>query len=191
MTNSFAAPGRRAGLRGRADACAVLDRLVEDIRRGESRSLVLRGEAGIGKTALLEYLVESASDMTVARAAGVESDMELAYASLQQLCAPLLDRLERLPAPQRDALRVAFGLSAGSAPDRFLVGLAVLSLLSEVADARPVLCLIDDALWLDQASALTLAFVARRLLAERVGIVFAAREPGEELQDVSELEVHG
>ena len=178
-------------LSGRARECAVLDELVGDIRRGESRSLVLRGEAGIGKTALLDYLGESASELTVVRAAGVESEMELAFASLQQLCAPMLDRLERLPVPQRQALEIVFGLSAGAAPDRFLVGLAVLSLLSEVAEQRPVLCVVDDAQWLDHASALTLAFVARRLLAEQVGIVFAAREPGEELQHVPELEVAG
>jgi AAA ATPase domain len=153
--------------------------------------LVLRGEAGIGKTALLESLIESASDLTVVRAVGVESEMELAYASLHQLCAPLLDRLERLPAPQRQALEIVFGLGSGTAPDRFLVGLGVLSLLSEVDDERPLLCVIDDAQWLDQASALTLGFVARRLVAEPVGIVFAAREPGEELQHVAELEVHG
>ena len=164
---------------GRASECAVLDGLVDDVRRGKSRSLVLRGEAGIGKTALLEYLVESASDLTVVRAVGVESEMELAFASLHQLCAPLLDRLDRLPDPQRQALEIVFGLSAGAAPDRFLVGLAVLSLLSEAAEERPLLCVVDDAQWLDQASALTLAFVARRLLAERVALVFAAREPGD------------
>ena len=163
----------------------MLDSLVADIRRGESRSLVLRGEAGIGKTALLEYLIESASDLTIVRTVGVESDMELAFASLHQLCAPLLDRLERLPPPQRDALAVVFGLSAGATPDRFLVGLGVLSLLSEVGEERPLLCLVDDAQWLDRASALTLAFVARRLLAEPVGLVFAAREPGAELEHVS------
>jgi DNA-binding CsgD family transcriptional regulator len=153
--------------------------------------LVLRGEAGIGKTALLEHLIESASDMIVLRAAGVESEMELAYASLHQLCAPLLDRLERLPAPQRGALRVVFGVTEGAAPDRFLVGLGVLSLLSEVAEERPLLCVVDDAQWLDRASASTLAFVARRLLAEPVGVVFAAREPAEELQQISELEIQG
>jgi DNA-binding CsgD family transcriptional regulator len=169
----------------------VLDDLIGDIRRGESGSLVLRGEAGIGKTALLEYLIESASELTVVRAVGVESEMELAFASLHQLCAPMLDRLGRLPGPQREALEIVFGLSAGAAPDRFLVGLAVLSLLSEAAEERPLLCVIDDAQWLDQASALTLAFVARRLLAEPVGIVFAARGPGEELQHVPELEVGG
>jgi DNA-binding CsgD family transcriptional regulator len=179
------------GLRGRADECALLDGLIGAIRGGESRSLVLRGEAGIGKTALLEYLVESASDLTVLRAVGVESEMELAYASLHQLCATLLDRLETLPAPQRDALRVVFGVNEGTAPDRFLAGLGVLSLLSEVAEERPLLCVIDDAQWLDHASALTLAFVARRLLAEPVGLVFAAREVGEELRHLPELEVLG
>jgi DNA-binding CsgD family transcriptional regulator len=178
-------------LRGRTDECALLDVFVDAIRRGEGRSLVVRGEAGIGKTALLEYLVRSASDLTVLRAVGVESEMELAYAGLHQVCASLLDRLERLPTPQRQALEIAFGLSVGGAPDRFLVGLAVLSLLSEAADERPILCLVDDAQWLDRASALTLAFVARRLLAERVGIVFVAREPGEELAHLPELEVCG
>ncbi|MGH2741930.1 MAG: AAA family ATPase, partial [Thermoleophilaceae bacterium] len=181
----------RTRLWGREQECTRLDELVSSVRRGESRSLVLRGEAGIGKTALLEYLTESASDLKVARATGVESEMELAFASLHQLCAPLLDRLERLPAPQRDALRIVFGLSAGPAPDRFLVSLAVLSLLSEVAEQRPLLCVVDDAQWLDQTSALTLAFVARRLLAEPVGLVFAAREPGEELRHVPDLELHG
>jgi DNA-binding CsgD family transcriptional regulator len=169
----------------------LLDGLVSAVRQGESRSLVLRGEPGIGKTALLEYLVESASDLNVVRAAGVESEMELAYASLHQLCAPLLDRLPRLPAPQRQALEIVFGVSPGAPPDRFIVGLAVLSLLAEAADERPLLCVVDDAQWLDRASALTLAFVARRLLAEPVGIVFAAREPGDVLQHLSELEVHG
>ena len=183
--------GARVSLLGRADECALLDGLIGDIRRGESRSLVLRGDAGIGKTALLTYLVESASDVTVDRAVGVESDMELAFAGLHQLCGPMLDLLPRLPAPQRQALEIVFGRSSGAAPDRFLVGLAVLSLFSEAADGRPLLCVIDDAQWLDQASALTLAFVSRRLLAEPVGLVFAAREPGKELQHVSELEVRG
>ncbi len=191
MENPVPGPGWRAGLRGRASECALLDDLLFAIRQGESRSLVLRGEAGIGKTALLDYLVESASDLTVLKAAGVESDMELAYAGLHQICAPLLDRLDRLPTPQRQALEIAYGLSAGGAPDRFLVGLAVLSLLSEASDERPILCLADDAQWLDRASALTLAFVARRLLAERVGVVFAAREPGGELAHLPELEVCG
>jgi len=180
-----------AGLRGRASECTALDQLVEDVRRGESRSLVLKGEAGIGKTALLTYVIRSASDMTVLRAVGVQSEMELPYASLHQLCAPVLDRIHGLPAPQREALRVVFGLAEGTAPDRFLAGVGVLSLLSDAAERHPVLCVIDDAQWLDQASALTLAFVARRLLAERVGIVFAAREPGEELEHLSVLQVAG
>jgi DNA-binding CsgD family transcriptional regulator len=191
MEKGSAALGDRLSLRGRAEECGLLDELVADVRRGEGRSLVLRGEAGIGKTALLQYLIDAASDMTVLSAAGVQSEMELAYAGLHQLCTPLLDRLERLPTPQREALEVVFGLSAGPAPDRFLVALGVLSLLSEVAEERPLLCVVDDAQWLDRASALTLAFVARRLLAERVVIVFAAREPGDELEYVSGLEVRG
>jgi DNA-binding CsgD family transcriptional regulator len=191
MDTRFAAAGRDPALLGRADECALLDGLLDDVRGGKSRSLVLRGEAGIGKTALLEYLVASASDLKVVRAVGVESEMELAYASLHQLCASLLDPLERLPAPQRRALEIVFGLSGGAAPDRFLVGLAVLSLLSEVAEKRPLLCLVDDAQWLDQASAMTLAFAARRLVADPVGMVLATREPAEEFQRISHLEVRG
>ena len=191
MAGRFHGPSGRTGLRGRASECALLDDLVSAVSRGEGRSLVLRGEAGIGKTALLDYLIASASDLTVVRAAGVESEMELAYAGLHQLCGPLLDRLESLPGPQRQAMEIVFGLSAGGAPDRFLVGVAVLSLVSQAAEQRPLLCVVDDAQWLDQTSALTLAFVARRLLAEPVGIVFAAREPGEELRDMPDLEVRG
>jgi DNA-binding CsgD family transcriptional regulator/tetratricopeptide (TPR) repeat protein len=178
-------------LLGRADECALLEQLLADVRRGESRSLVVRGEAGIGKTALLEHLIGSAADLTVVRAVGVESEMELAFASLHQLCGPMLDRLDRLPGPQRDALRVVFGMTAGPAPDRFLVGLAALSLVSEAAEQHPLLCVVDDAQWLDRTSALTLAFVARRLLAEPVGLVFAAREPGDELRRLPGLEVRG
>src|SRR4029079_1227831 len=133
----LAGPGRRGDLVGRGRECVLLDGLIDDIRRGESRSLVLTGEPGIGKTALLEYLAESASDLVVLRAVGVECEMELAYASLHQLCAPLLDALPRLPVPQREGLRIVFGLSAGAAPDRFLVAIAVLTLLSEVAEERP------------------------------------------------------
>jgi AAA ATPase domain len=165
----------RPGLRARERECAVLDELLVDVHRGVSRSLVLRGEAGIGKTALLRYLIDSAADMSVVWAVGVESEMELAYASLHQVCAPLLGRLERLPLPQRQALETVFGVSAGPPPDRFLVGLAVLSLLTEDAEGCPPLCIVDDAQWLDQASALTLAFVARRLLADPVGIVRSIR----------------
>jgi len=191
MVDGLPESGQRTGLRGRATERAALDGLISAIQQGESRSLVLRGEAGIGKTALLQYVIESASDLTVARAVGVESEMELPFASLHQLCAPMLDRRGRLPDPQCQALEIVFGLSAGAPPDRFLIGLAVLSLFSEVAEERPLLCVVDDAQWLDQASALTLAFVARRLLAEPVGIVFAAREPAEELRHVPELEVQG
>jgi DNA-binding CsgD family transcriptional regulator len=191
MNEKLIASERRTGMRGREPECALLDGLVAEISRGEGRALVLRGEAGIGKTALLQYLIASASDLHVVRAVGVESEMELAFASLHQLCAPMLGRLDRLPGPQRHALEIVFGLSEGAAPDRFLVGLAVLSLFSEVAEDRPLLCVVDDAHWLDRASALTLAFVARRLLAEPVGIVFATREPNEELRHVPELEVHG
>jgi DNA-binding CsgD family transcriptional regulator len=191
MESGLHAPGPPGGLRGRTSECALLDDLVSAVRGGESRSVVLRGEAGIGKTALLGYLVASASDLRVVRAVGVESDMELAFASLHQLCSPLLDRIEELPAPQRRALETVFGLSDGAAPDRFLVGLAVLSVFAAEAEQRPLVCVVDDAQWLDRASALTLAFVARRLLAERVGIVFAAREPGLELQHVDGLEVRG
>jgi DNA-binding CsgD family transcriptional regulator len=179
------------GLRGRNSECALLDGLIGDVRRGQGRALIVRGEAGIGKTALLEYLIRSASEITVVRASGVESEMELAYASLHQVCAPLLARLERMPPPQREALHIVFGISPGPPPDRFLVGLGVLSLFSEVAEERPLLCVVDDAQWLDQASALTLAFVSRRLLAEPIGIVFAARDPAEPFQHLSELEVQG
>src|SRR6201999_2094082 len=161
-------------MRGRDRECAVLDELIGHVRRGEGRSLVVRGEAGIGKTALLQYLVDAAAETTVVLAAGVESEMELAYAGLHQVCAPVLDRLERLPPPQRQALEIVFGTSAGPPPDRFLVGLGVLSLFSDVADRRPLLCVVDDAQWLDQASALTLALVARRLLAEPIGTGFPA-----------------
>jgi DNA-binding CsgD family transcriptional regulator len=169
----------------------ALDGLMGDLRSGRGRALVVRGEAGVGKSALLEYAAGGAADMRVARAAGVESEMELAFAGVHQLCAPLLDRLERLPGPQRDALGIAFGLRGGGAPDRFLVGLAVLTLLSEAAEDRPLLCLVDDAQWLDRASAQVLAFVARRLLADPVGLLFAVRDPGEQLGGLPDLEVRG
>ena len=163
-------------LLGRQSACETLGRLVEDVRAGQSGVLVLRGEAGIGKSALLNYLCDRVSGLQLARAAGVESEMELAFAGLHQLCAPFLDRLPRLPGPQADALRSAFGLRSGDAPDRFLVGLAVLTLLSEVADEQPLICVVDDAQWLDRASVQALAFAARRLAAESVVMVFAVRE---------------
>jgi DNA-binding CsgD family transcriptional regulator len=182
-----------SGLLGRRSACEVLDRLVAGVAAGQSRVLVLRGEAGVGKTALLEHLAASAPGCRIARASGVESEMELAFAGLHALCAPMLGHLERLPDPQRDALGTAFGLTAGEPPDRFLVGLAILSLLAEVAEERPLICIVDDAQWLDRISAQTLTFVARRLLAERVGLVFALREPGGEpgLAGLPELSIDG
>jgi DNA-binding CsgD family transcriptional regulator len=193
-------PGRRrpsglrrpAGeLRGRRRECDLLDQLLDAVRGGAGRALVVRGEPGVGKTALLDYLAEHASGCRVARVAGVESEMELAFSGVHQLCAPMLDRLERLPGPQREALATAFGLGPGSAPDRFLVGLATLSLLAEMAEEHPLLCLVDDAQWLDHASAQVMAFVARRLVAESVGLVFGARVPGDELAGLPELVVEG
>ena len=184
-------PGRR--LCGRRGEREVLDRLLAGVRAGQSRVLVLRGEAGIGKTALLGYLLERASGCRIARAAGVESEMELAFAGLHQLCAPFLDRIECLPDPQRAALGTALGLRHGDAPDRFAVGLAVLSLLSDVARERPLVCLVDDAQWLDRASAQALAFVARHLVTESVAVIFAVRQPGAEqdLAGLTELLVFG
>jgi DNA-binding CsgD family transcriptional regulator len=180
-------------LRGRGQQCGMLDVLLAEVRAGRSRVLVVRGEPGIGKTALLSYAADTAQDFRVARAEGVESEMELPFAALHQLCGRMLDRLEALPAPQRDALGVAFGLRAGSAPDRFLVGLAVLDLLSDAATSQPLLCLVDDAQWLDQASAQVLAFVARRLDAESVAMIFGTRdsEPRGDLAGLPELVLTG
>jgi DNA-binding CsgD family transcriptional regulator len=178
-------------LHDRCEEREALVRLLEGVRGGQSRVLVVSGEPGVGKTALLDSAISSASGFRVIRAVGVESEMELAFAALQQLCAPMLDRLDRLPAPQQDALGVAFGLRAGDAPDRFLVGLAVLSLLAEMAVDRPLVCVVDDAQWLDRASAQALAFVARRLLAESVVLLLATREPGDELEGLPRLVVEG
>jgi DNA-binding CsgD family transcriptional regulator/tetratricopeptide (TPR) repeat protein len=164
---------------------------VADVRAGEGRALVVRGEPGVGKTVLLDYLARRASRCRVERAAGVQSEMELAFAALHQLCAPMLDHAESLPVPQREALRTAFGLSAGPVPDRFLVGLAVLGLLSETAGERPLICMVDDQQWLDHASAQALGFAARRLAADPVGLVFAARVPGEDVAGLPELVVEG
>jgi DNA-binding CsgD family transcriptional regulator len=184
---------RTAELTDRLDERGVLDRLVDAVRAGESRVLVLRGEPGIGKTALLDYVGGGAtsSGCRVVRAIGVQSEMELAFAGLHQLLAPMLRSVAGLPVPQRDALRTAFGISSGLAPDRFLVGLAVLGLVAEAAGDRPLVCLVDDAQWLDRASAQVLGFVARRLAAEPVAVVFAARVPGEELAGLPELVVDG
>jgi DNA-binding CsgD family transcriptional regulator/tetratricopeptide (TPR) repeat protein len=169
----------------------VLDRFVAGVRAGAGRALVVRGEPGVGKTVLLDYLAGRAPGCRVARAAGVQSEMELAFAGLHQLCAPMLDHAESLPGPQREALRTAFGLSAGPVPDRFLVGLAVLGLLSETAGERPLVCVVDDQQWLDRASAQALGFAARRLAADPVGLVFAARVPGRDVAGLPELVVEG
>jgi DNA-binding CsgD family transcriptional regulator len=181
------------GLLGRRSECDTLSGLVAAAKAGRSQVLVLRGDAGIGKTALLDFLLARAAGCRIGRAAGVESEMELAFAGVHQLCSPYLDRLKTLPTPQQQALCTAFGLQAGSAPDRFLVGLAVLSLLSEVAEERPLICVVDDAQWLDQASAQMLEFVARRLAAEPVAMVFAVRASEREptLTGLPELTVRG
>jgi DNA-binding CsgD family transcriptional regulator len=179
------------GLLDRRAEREVLDGLFEVVRGGRSGVLVVRGEPGIGKSALLDYAIASASGFRVVRANGVESEAELPFAAVHQLCAPLLDRLERLPGPQRDALSVTFGLSAGRPPDKLLVALAVLSLVSDAAGEQPHLVVVDDAQWLDRASARSLAFVARRLLAESVALLFATREPAEELGGLPDLVVEG
>src|SRR3954471_8176590 len=182
----------------RTSECQLLDQLIADLRAGESRALVVRGEAGVGKTALLDFLAQRASGCRIVQACGAESEMELPFAGVHQLCAPMLEQADRLPAPQRAALSTAFGLSAGNPPDRFLVALAVLGLLAEAARARPLMCVVDDAQWLDRASAQMLAFVARRLLAESVAMIFAVREsptsgPPEvpELAGLAELPITG
>ena len=154
-----------------------LERLLGDVKSGQSAVLVVRGEAGIGKTALLRHLVSETSGFRVARCVGVESEMELPFAGLHQLCGPLLDRLGSLAEPQRRGLSIAFGLDSGDSPDRFLVALAALSLLADASEEQPLLCIVDDAHWLDRASAQVLGFVGRRLLAESIGLLFAARTP--------------
>ena len=178
-------------LYGRAAECALLDETIAAVAPGSCRVLVLRGEAGAGKTALLDHLAARAEKFCRIGVSGVESDMELAYAGLQQLCAPLLGHLDALPAPQREALAVAFGLGAGDTPDRFLVGLAVLSLFAAAAAEQPLLAVVDDAQWLDQVSLQTLSFVARRLLAEPVALVFGVRDHPELLVGLPELAVRG
>jgi DNA-binding CsgD family transcriptional regulator len=178
-------------LRGRRSECEALDHVVAGVLAGQSRAVVLRGEAGVGKTVLLEYLAGRASQCRVVQAAGVEAEMELPFAGLHQLCASMLDRLGNLPDPQNEALATAFGLSSGESPDRFLVGLAALTLLSDIAEERPLLCVVDDAQWLDRASAQALAFVARRLRAEAVAVVFSERESSRELAGLPELAVGG
>ncbi|HEX7040373.1 MAG TPA: AAA family ATPase [Trueperaceae bacterium] len=180
-------------MRGRQRERQALDALLADVRADEGRVLVVRGEAGVGKSALLDYLAERAAGCQLLRATGVESEMELPYAGLHQFCAPILPHLDALPQPQRVALGTAFGLNAGAAANPFLVGLAVLSLMAQAAGERPLVCLLDDAQWLDRPSALLLAFVARRLLAEPIAMVFAVREPSEvrELAGLPELTLDG
>jgi DNA-binding CsgD family transcriptional regulator len=174
---------------GRERERDVLDRLLDGVRAGQGGVLVMHGEAGVGKTALLEYTVDAGPEFRIARTVGVEAEMELPFAAVQQLCSPFLPLRERLPQPQHDALEVAFGLTTGPTPDRFLVGLAVLGLLAEAAEEQPLACAVDDAQWLDSASARTLAFVARRLVAEKIALVFATRELGETLSGLPELHV--
>ena len=185
------APSAVVRLVGRAPERGVLDRFLAALRGGESQALVLLGEPGIGKTAMLEDLAERASGCCVVSVCGVQSEMELAFAALHQLCAPLLGRLDAIPAPQAIALRTTFGMSAGTVPDRFFVGLAVLSLLAEAAADRPLLCVIDDEQWLDRTSAQVMAFVARRLGAESVGLVFGTRALSGELAGLPRLKVEG
>jgi DNA-binding CsgD family transcriptional regulator len=168
-------------LKGRGAECIELDRVLEGVGSGESHALVVHGEAGVGKSALLEYVADQATGCGVARTAGVQSEMELPFAALHQLCGPMLDQLDRLPGPQREALATVFGVEAGAVPSPFVVGLATLGLLSERAEKQPLVCLLDDYQWMDQSSQQVLAFVARRLGAESLGLVFAARVPGEEL----------
>ncbi len=191
MTEDSGRSSRRTRLTDRRRECDVLGRVIEAVRTGQSRALVVRGDPGVGKTVLLDYLAGQARGCRVARAAGMQSEMELAFSGLHQLYAPMLSRAERLPTPQRDALLTAFGIAAGPPPDQFLVGLAGLTLLSEVAGERPLICLVDDAQWLDRASAQALGFAARRLGADPVGLVFAARDPGADLAGLPELEVGG
>ena len=179
----------RRQLLGRERESEVIDRLLDGVRGGHGGVLVVHGEAGVGKTALLEYAVEVGREFRIARTFGIEAEMELPFAAVQQLCSPFLERQERLPGPQRDALGVAFGLGTGPAPNPFLVGLAVLGVLSDVAEERPLLAVVDDAHWLDDASARALAFVARRLLAEKIALVFAARQVGDALGGLPALHV--
>ena len=169
----------------------MLDELLEALRAGESRALVVHGEPGVGKTALLDYLTSRASGCRVVRTAGVQSEMELTFAGIHQVCEQMFDRLDRLPTPQAESLRTAFGLSAGPPPDRFLIGLAVLSLLSEIAQEGPLLCLVDDQQWLDSASSQALVFVGRRLMAESVGLIFGTRVVSSDLAVLPALEVRG
>ena len=191
VTPATAPAGTRtgAGLYGRHAEGRALDRLLTNVRAGRSQVLIVRGESGAGKTALLEQLIAAASDLQVVRAVGVESETGLLFSGLHQLCAPMLSRAERLPAPQRDALRYVSGVVPGPPADEFQLGLAVLGLLAEAAEERPLICVFDDEVWLDRASMRVLGFAARRLAAGSVGLVFASRRPGAELAGLPELRV--
>jgi hypothetical protein len=180
-------------LRGRAKECAVLDWMIAEVRSGQGRAVLIRGDAGVGKSALLDYVVRRSTGCRVAQATGVESEMDVPFAGLHQLCGPMLHLRDRLPVPQREALAVAFGYGVGGPPDGFLVGLAVLSLMATVSQDRPLVCVVDDAQWLDQVSAQTLAFASRRLFAERIGVVLSVREPatGSAWRGLPELVVGG
>src|SRR4051794_26749973 len=184
---------RELELLGRRAECEKLDELLASVRGNRGAVLVIRGEAGVGKTALLDYLVASGSGCRIIRTSGVESEMELPFSSLHLLIGPLLQHLDGIPAPQREALETAFGMAGGDTPDRFMVGLAVLSLLSAAAEKMPLVCVVDDAQWLDRVSAQTLEFVARRLLAEPIALVVAVREPGHEeyMAGLQQLQVSG
>jgi DNA-binding CsgD family transcriptional regulator/tetratricopeptide (TPR) repeat protein len=185
---------RAALLVGRRNELEVIDGMLAAVRNQRSATLVIRGEAGIGKSALLDYAVRSAPDLKIARTAGVESESELAFAALHQLCRPMLDLLDQLPGPQRGALRVAFGMEDGPVPDRLLVALAALGLFAETTEEHPLLCVVDDAQWLDHASAQALGFVGRRLLAEPIALIFAARAPvtgPDHLAELPELRLRG
>src|SRR5690242_12257577 len=181
------------GFVGRSSERELLDGLLTRVREGASEALVIRGEAGIGKTALLRYTARQAAGFQVAQLTGVQAEMELPFAGVHQLCTAIPDRIEALPAPQKEALTTALGLVGGKVPERFLVGLAMLSLLSAVAEERPMLCLVEDAQWLDAASAQVVGLVARRVRAESVAIVVAVREPagGHDFDGLSELRVEG
>src|ERR1700722_12352958 len=185
------APVQLPGLQllGRERERGALDRVLDAARGGHGGVLVIRGEPGVGKTALLEYAIEGGREFRIARTSGVQAEMEFPYAAAQQLCFPILHLMEHLPEPQREALDVAFGLRGGPTPNPFLVGLAILGLLSEAAEEQLLLSVVDDAQWLDRASAQVLGFVARRLLAEKLALVFATREPGGTLAGLPELRV--
>ncbi len=179
------------GLTGRRNERQAIDQLIQAVRAGKSRTLILRGEPGVGKTTLLDYAVGEANGCRVARATGVQSEMELPFAAMHQLCAPMLDLCHRLPAPQREAIQTALGLTEGSTPDRFLVALGVLTLLSRVAERQPLVCIIDDEQWLDRASAQAFAFVARRVQAEGVGLIIGARQANAALGGLPEMVIEG